>query len=86
MELQNKILTTEEERDKVLKNMGNAKTVVPPEKVQKIKQDYQEKLEKLQGEVKRLQSAKKEHAKLLRSQGQYERQVEKLKVEVDYDT
>ena len=37
----------------------------------------QEKLEKLQGEVKKLQTAKKEHAKLLRNQSQYERQIEK---------
>jgi len=36
----------------------------------------------LQCEVKKLQSAKKEHAKLLRNQSQYERQVEKLKSEV----
>ncbi len=81
--LQNKISTTEDERDRVLKNMGSAKTIVPPEKLQKIKAEYKDKLEKLQSEVKKLQTAKKEHAKLLRSQGQYERQVEKLKREVE---
>ena len=80
--LQTRITVTQEERDKVLKNMGNAKTIVPPEKLQKIKSEYQDKLEKLQSEVKKLQAAKKEHAKLLRSQSQYERQVEKLKNEV----
>ncbi|TRY72220.1 hypothetical protein TCAL_03875, partial [Tigriopus californicus] len=82
LSLQNKITTTEEERDKVLKNMGGAKSTVAPEKLTKIKQDYQEKLEKLQSEVKKLQTAKKEHAKLLRNQSQYERQVEKLKSDV----
>eukprot|EP00095_Tigriopus_kingsejongensis_P007989 maker-scaffold269_size230758-snap-gene-0.23 protein:Tk07989 transcript:maker-scaffold269_size230758-snap-gene-0.23-mRNA-1 annotation:"kinesin-like protein kif21a-like" len=80
--LQNKICTTEEERDKVLKNMGNAKNVVAPEKLSKIKQEYQDKLVKLQSEVKKLQTAKKEHAKLLRNQTQYEKQVDKLKFEV----
>ena len=43
---------------------------------------FQDKLDRLQCEVKKLQSAKKEHAKLLRNQSQYERQVEKLKSEV----
>ena len=33
-------------------------------------------------EMKKLQSAKREHAKLVRSQGQYERQVKTLKSEV----
>jgi kinesin family protein 4/21/27 len=80
--LQNRIVTTEEERDKVLKNMGTSKSALAPEKVDKIRKDYKEKLERLQGEVKKLQTAKKEHAKLLRSQGQYERQVDKLKNEV----
>ncbi len=82
--LQHKISSTEEERDRVLKNMGGSQAggAVAPEKLQKIKSDYKDKLERLQGEVKKLQTAKKEHAKLLRSQGQYERQVEKLKSEV----
>jgi len=103
--LQAKISTTEGERDKALKTAGGGqaggKAVVAPEKIEKIKKDYKEKLEKLQLEVnnlryqisgtlisshllqvKKLQTAKREHAKLLRSQGQYERQVDKLKNEV----
>ena len=80
LELNNRIHHTQEERDKVLKNMGG-KTVVP-DQINKIKKDYQEKLDKLQGEVKKLQAAKKEHAKLLKSQGQYEKQLGKLKSEV----
>lgn len=84
MELQNKITVTEEERDEVLKkHMGNDKAVVPPEKLQKIKQEYKEKLDKLQSELKKLQAAQKEHAKLLRNKSQYERQVTKLKAEVN---
>jgi len=80
LELNNRIHHTQEERDKVLKNMGG-KTVVP-DQINKIKKDYQEKLDKLQGEVKKLQAAKKEHAKLLKSQGQYEKQLTKLKTDV----
>merc|ERR1711976_610072 len=59
MELNNRILHTQEERDKVLKNMGGKAAL--PENVNKIKKDYEGKLDKLQGEVKKLQAAKKEH-------------------------
>merc|ERR1711981_807079 len=59
LELSNRIQHTQEERDKVLKNLGG-KAVVP-EQVSK---------------------AKKEHAKLLKSQGQYEKQLTKLKTDV----
>merc|ERR1712183_4998 len=62
LELSNRIQHTQEERDKVLKNLGG-KAVVP-EQVSKVRKEYQEKLDKLQGEVKKLQAAKKEHAKL----------------------
>ena len=79
LSLQSKIVTTEDERDRVLKNMSSNKTAVGQDKVDKIRKDYKDKLERLQGEVKKLQTAKKEHAKLLRSQGQYERQGDKLK-------
>ena len=79
-ELNNRILHTQEERDKVLKNMGGKAAL--PETTAKIKKDYEGKLDKLQGEVKKLQAAKKEHAKLLKSQGQYEKQLTKLKSDV----
>ena len=92
--LQNKITATEDERDKVLKNMSVSMTSsgggspfhssnkVENEKVQRIKDEYKSKIEKLKDEVKKLTNAKKEHAKLLRNQSQYERQVDKLKNEV----
>ena len=48
----------------------------------KIKQEYQEKLEKLQTEVKKLKTAQKEHAKLLKNQSQYQQQMDKLRGEV----
>ena len=77
--LQERITATQVERDKVLKNLkdpkGGSAGGVESEKITKIKHDYQDKLDRLQSEVKKLQSAKKEHAKLLRNQSQYERQV-----------
>ena len=67
--LEQRILSTQEERDKVLKNITNdSGKPGGAEKVQKIKQDYQDKLSKLQSEVKKLKTAQKEHAKLLRNQ------------------
>jgi len=50
--LQAKISTTEEERDKVLRNVKGSNSLgANPEKIDKIKKDYKEKLEKLQTEV-----------------------------------
>ena len=81
--LEQRILATQEERDKVLKAMeGKPGMAGNSEKMTKIKSEYQDKLGKLQGEVKKLKTAQKEHAKLLRNQAQYEKQVEKLKSEV----
>ena len=80
LELNNRIVQTQEERDKVLKNMGGKAAL--PDNMKKVKKDYEDKLDKLQGEVKKLQAAKKEHAKLLKSQGQYEKQLTKLKSDV----
>ncbi len=80
--LEQRILATQEERDKVLKNIGSDGKGDGSEKMAKIKQEYQDKLSKLQGEVKKLKTAQKEHSKLLRNQAQYERQVDKLKSEV----
>ena len=53
-----------------------------PDKVNKIKQEYQDRLEKLQSEVKKLKTAQKEHAKLLKNQSQYQQQMDKLRTEV----
>ena len=83
--LEQRILATQEERDKVLKAMeGKPGMAGNSEKMTKIKSEYQDKLGKLQGEVKKLKTAQKEHAKLLRNQAQYEKQVEKLKSEVRF--
>ena len=80
--LEQRIMSTQDERDKVLKNISNNSANGKSEKFTKIKYEYEEKLNRLQGEVKKLKTAQKEHAKLLRNQVQYERQVDKLKSEV----
>ena len=51
--LEQRIVATQEERDKVLKNIsGGGHSGQSSEKVNKVKQEYHEKLNKLQGEVK----------------------------------
>ncbi|XP_075731163.1 kinesin-like protein 31E isoform X5 [Rhipicephalus microplus] len=83
MQLQQKIRETEMERDRILSNMSSAgASKDTDEKVRKIKTDFERKLNHLQGELKKMQSAKREHAKLMRNQSEYERQVRKLKQEV----
>ena len=54
----------------------------PTEKIKKIKEGYEKKLMDMQREMKSLQTAKREHAKLLRNQGQYENQIRTLGNEV----
>ena len=51
--LEQRIVATQEERDKVLKNIsGGGHPGQTPEKINKVKQEYHEKLNKLQGEVR----------------------------------
>lgn len=54
----------------------------PTEKVKKVKDDYERKLNDMQKEMKKLQTAKKEHSKMLRNQSQYESQIKTLRNEV----
>lgn len=81
MLLQQKIMSTEHERDKVLSNLGS-RSAGTDDKAKKVKVEYEKKLNNLQNEMKKMQSAKKEHARLLRSQTEYERQLRTLKNEV----
>ncbi len=48
------------------------------EKAKKIKQQYEKKLNDMQSELKKLQAAKREHAKLVKNQAVYERQLKTL--------
>lgn len=52
------------------------------EKVRKIRGDFERRLGQLQGELKKMQAARREHAQLMKNQAEYERQVRKLKQEV----
>ncbi|XP_062402973.1 kinesin-like protein KIF21A isoform X2 [Sardina pilchardus] len=81
MMLQSKIRDTELERDRVLHNMGSVETNTEG-KARKIKSEYEKKLSVMHKELQKLQSAQKEHARLLRNQSQYERQLKKLQSEV----
>ncbi|XP_025424514.1 kinesin-like protein KIF21A isoform X3 [Sipha flava] len=81
-QLQTKIKLTQDERDTVLTSLGGNNNN-QSEKVKKVKDDYEKRLGTMQKELKSLQSAKKEHAKLLRDQSQYENQVRTLKYEVN---
>ncbi|XP_072159948.1 kinesin-like protein KIF21A isoform X3 [Bemisia tabaci] len=82
MALQAKIKATQDERDKVLASFSNQNNNQPSEKVRKVRDEYESKLNNMQRELRTLQSAKKEHAKLLRSQSQYENQIKTLRLEV----
>jgi kinesin family protein 4/21/27 len=48
------------------------------EHTKKVKEQYEKKLRDMQNELKKLQAAKKEHAKLLRNQSHYEKQLKAL--------
>ncbi|XP_065212787.1 kinesin-like protein KIF21A [Planococcus citri] len=81
LQLQTTIKQTQQERDAVLSSYG-AHSNQPTDKLKKIKEEYETKISSLTKELKNLQSAKKEHARLLRGQTQYESQIKTLKVEV----
>lgn len=52
------------------------------DKVKSVKQEYERKISNMQNELKKLQAAQKEHAKLMRERGQHERQLRTLKGEL----
>ncbi|KAL6106293.1 kif21a [Pungitius sinensis] len=81
MMLQCKIRDTQLERDRVLQNMNTVETGTD-DKSRKIKAEYEKKLSVMNKELQKLQSAQKEHARLLKNQSQYEKQLRKLQVDV----
>ncbi|XP_008211273.1 kinesin-like protein KIF21A isoform X3 [Nasonia vitripennis] len=80
-QLQLRIRDTQDERDKVLSSLQNQPSA-PTEKVKKLRDEYEKKLSAMQKEVKILQSAKKEHARLLKSQTQNENRLRGLRNEL----
>ncbi|KAM9815013.1 kinesin-like protein KIF21A isoform 2-T2 [Syngnathus typhle] len=81
MMLQCKIKDTQLERDRVLQNMNSVESGTE-DKARKIKTEYERKLSVMNKELQKLQSAQKEHARLLRNQSQYEKQLRKLQMDV----
>ncbi|KAF0304360.1 Kinesin-like protein KIF21A [Amphibalanus amphitrite] len=82
LQLSDRIRATEQERDKVLANISQRGASASKDEVKKVKDEYERKLSSMGSDLKKLQAAQREHAKLVRSQGQYERQVKTLKNEV----
>lgn len=53
------------------------------EKANRIKQEYEKRLKEMNRDLLKLQAAQKEHARLLKNQGRYERELKKLQGEVN---
>ncbi|XP_077373306.1 kinesin-like protein KIF21A isoform X4 [Festucalex cinctus] len=81
MMLQCKIRDTQLERDRVLQNMSSVESG-SDDKARKIKTEYERKLSMMNKELQKLQSAQKQHARLLKNQSQYEKQLRKLQMDV----
>ncbi|XP_029287054.1 kinesin-like protein KIF21B isoform X2 [Cottoperca gobio] len=80
--LQNKIRDTQQERDRVLQNLMSMENYTE-EKASRVKQDYEKRLKEMNRDLLKLQVAQKEHARLLKNQGRYERELKKLQTEVN---
>uniref|UniRef100_A0AAY5F075 Kinesin-like protein KIF21B n=1 Tax=Electrophorus electricus TaxID=8005 RepID=A0AAY5F075_ELEEL len=79
--LQNKIRHTQLERDRVLQNLMSMENYTE-EKASRIKAEYEKRLKEMNRDLAKLQAAQKEHARLLKNQGRYERELKKLQAEV----
>ncbi|XP_055012857.1 LOW QUALITY PROTEIN: kinesin-like protein KIF21A, partial [Boleophthalmus pectinirostris] len=79
--LQYKIQETQQERDKVLHNMTPVDSG-SEDRAKRVKAEYERKLSVMNRELQRLQAAQREHARLLKNQSQYERQLKTLQGEV----
>ncbi|XP_051967613.1 kinesin-like protein KIF21B [Xyrauchen texanus] len=79
--LQNKIRDTQLERDRVLHNLMSMENYTE-EKASKIKSEYEKRLKEMNRDLLKLQVAQKEHARLLKNQCRYERELKKLQSEV----
>lgn len=81
IQLQNQIAEIEKERDQVLIKLTQGGNKID-EKTKKVHDDYDKKIKALQGDLRKLQDAKKEHAIAMKNQAKYEQQVRKLRNEV----
>lgn len=80
MQLQLRIQSTQEERDKMLHKYSSHSE--PSDKVKKVKEDYTRKISDMQRELKKLQAAHKEHARLIRNHSTHEQQLKSYKDEL----
>ncbi|XP_066599552.1 kinesin-like protein KIF21A isoform X2 [Prorops nasuta] len=80
-QLQARIKNTQDERDKVLSSLQQ-QPAPPTEKVKKLRDEYEKKLSNMQKEMRVLQSAKREHARLLKNQSQNENRLRSLRNEL----
>lgn len=53
------------------------------EKANRVKQEYEKRLKEMNRDLLKLQAAQKEHTRLLKNQGRYERELKKLQLEVN---
>ncbi|KAL2091131.1 hypothetical protein ACEWY4_013394 [Coilia grayii] len=79
--LQNKIRDTQLERDRVLQNLMSMENYTE-EKASRIRADYEKRLKEMNRDLLKLQAAQKEHARLVKNQSRYERELKKLQAEV----
>ncbi|CAL9696714.1 unnamed protein product [Knipowitschia caucasica] len=79
--LQYKITETQQERDRVLQSITPVDSG-SEDRTRRVKAEYERKLSVMTRELQRLQTAQRAHAKLLKNQSQYERQLRTLQNEV----
>lgn len=79
-----KIVDTQRERDKVLSNMGGNTSTSGPgnDKIKKVREEYEKKLNDMQMSLRKLQSAQKEHIRQQRELQAQETQLRNLRSEL----
>ncbi|KAM8976688.1 kinesin-like protein KIF21B isoform 2-T2 [Pelodytes ibericus] len=80
-QLQGRIRDTQIERDRVLRELSSMECYTE-EKANKIRADYEKRLREMNRDLQKLQLAQREHARLLKNQSRYERELLKLQGEL----
>ncbi|XP_053313782.1 kinesin-like protein KIF21B isoform X2 [Spea bombifrons] len=80
-QLQSRIRDTQMERDRVLRELSSMECYTE-EKANKIRADYEKRLREMNRDLQKLQLAQREHARLLKNQSRYERELRKLQGEL----
>ncbi|XP_067931079.1 kinesin-like protein KIF21A isoform X1 [Watersipora subatra] len=82
LNLQDQIMAVERERDQVLSSLGSKKQQ-SEERVRKVKMDFEKRLDTMQQELNKVNTAKKEHAKMMKNQVVYDRRIRDLSTELN---